>query len=142
MLVAESSIVTSAREEDIWRVWSDVSNWSQWDPDVRRCEMHGAFQRGAEAVLTPASGPSVNVEIIECIANQVFVSRSALPCSTFLVFEHRMNRTSEGLVVTHRVELTDGCMGFIFNFFLGDSIRAGLPVALNNLSQKAVAITK
>ena len=132
MFIAESSITTALPPDAIWKVWADVNNWSKWDKDVESCQMDDTFGIGAKAVLKPRGGPRVNIEIIECVANQSFTSRSSLPLCTSLVFEHRIEPVSEGIKITHHVQMR-GFLSPLFSLILGRSIRAGLPDALNNL---------
>lgn len=139
MFVAKSSVITTASPEAVWKVWADVNNWSSWDPDVKSCEMKEEFKKGAKAILKPTSGPSVNIEIVECIALKSFVSISYLPLWTTLIFEHKMKQVEGGLKITHRVEL-QGCAAPLFNYFLGGSIQKGLPGALNNLADRATKV--
>ncbi len=133
MLIAKYSVVTSASPEAVWKVWSDVKNWSAWDPDVASCEIKGEFQEGAKAILKPSSGPRVHIEIINCVALESFVSKSFLPFWTSLTFEHKMKETNEGIKITHRVDL-NGLAAPLFYCILGESIRQGLPRALRNLA--------
>lgn len=132
MLIAKSSIVTPASPQSVWKVWSDVKNWSAWDPDVASCEMKGEFQDGAKAILKPSSGPRVNIEIIKCVAFKSFVSKSYLPLCT-LVFEHKMKEIDGGTKITHCVHL-NGFAAPLFYCIIGTSIQQGLPIALRNLA--------
>ncbi|MCI0382498.1 MAG: hypothetical protein L0207_05565 [Chlamydiae bacterium] len=139
MLVAKSSTVTSATPESIWKIWTDVKNWSTWDRDVAYCEMNENFQTGAKAVLKPTSGPRVNIEIIECTAMKSFITKGTLFFGTSLIFKHKITQVDEGLKITHKVEL-QGCLAPLFYCLLGPSIQQGLPIALQNLAEKAKKI--
>jgi hypothetical protein len=137
MLVAKSSVVTTASAENVWQVWTNVKEWPNWDSDVASCTMQGEFKQGAKATLKPTSGPQVTVEITSCVAHKSFVSTSYLPCWTTLVFDHQIRQVQgDKLKITHHVELK-GCLAPLFYCILGRSIQKGLPQALQNLAGRA-----
>src|ERR1700730_17552287 len=85
MFCTEMSVVAKASAQDVWALWSDVGSWSKWDPDVEVCQLkQSSFQKGATAILKPRGGPKINIEIVECIARQKFVSHSFLPLTTIV----------------------------------------------------------
>jgi hypothetical protein len=137
MFSNEVSVLTKASPLDIWNLWSDVTSWAKWDPDVEHCQLkQGSFQQGAKALLKPRGGPKVNVEITECIPHQKFVSHSLLPLTT-LVFHHEITPQPSGeTLITHRIEF-HGLLAPFFYFVMGRGIVKGLPQALNNLSRLA-----
>lgn len=137
MFSNEVSILTKAKPQDIWNLWSDVTSWAKWDPDVEHCQLHqGNFQKGAKALLKPRGGPKVNVEIAECVPCQKFVSHSILPLAK-LIFHHEIKPQPSGeLLITHRIEF-QGLLAPFFYCVMGRGIVRGLPKALKNLSMLA-----
>jgi hypothetical protein len=136
MLVAKSSIETNASSSEIWSVWSDVTNWKAWDADVESSELDGQFQQGATGSLKPVGGPRVTIEVVDCVVNKLFTSKSTLPLGTSLVFEHKIKDADGKRKITHKVEL-HGILAPLFYCFLGGSIQRGLPTALRNLAATA-----
>ncbi len=137
MFCSKVSVVTNASPKSIWALWSDVGSWSKWDPDVEHCQLkQGSFQKGAKALLKPRGGPRVNIEIVECVTEQKFVSHSFLPLTT-IVFHHEIQPQEQGQsLITHRVEF-NGPLAPIFYFLIGRGIVKGLPAALKNLAALA-----
>lgn len=137
MFGAEMSVLTKASPKDIWALWSDVGSWSKWDPDVEHCQLkQDCFRTGAKALLKPRGGPKVNIEIVDCIKEQKFVSHSFLPLAT-IVFSHEVKLQEQGkTLVIHRIEF-NGFLAPLFYFIMGRNIVKGLPQALTNLKNLA-----
>ena len=136
MLVAKESITTSASRESVWKIWSDVSNWPQWDHSIQKCEFRGEFKEGAEAVLHPKSGPKTNVKIVDFVYKEKFTTISNLPLWSSITFKHKLKSDGDSLKITHRVDF-HGCLAPVLNFFIGGSIKSDLSLALKSLVQRA-----
>src|SRR5258708_35906264 len=46
------SLKTTAPPEKVWSIWSDVSTWSRWNPDVVSMELDGPFAAGTAGPMT------------------------------------------------------------------------------------------
>ncbi len=135
MWTTEVTRKTKASKEQIWKLWSDVPNWNLWDQEVETSEIFGAFQKGTKGVLKPAGGPKSKFEMIECTKFKSFAARSFLPLCK-MDFIHTITETSDGIEVTHKVEMT-GFMTFLFSKVIGSKIKVGLPVAVEKLVELA-----
>ena len=47
MWSTEHSVETKAAPEAVWRVWSDVERWPEWNADLERADLSGPFAAGA-----------------------------------------------------------------------------------------------
>jgi hypothetical protein len=50
-----ASAKTRARPEQVWKLWTNVTAWSQWDREVEASSLEGTFVVGAQGVLKPRS---------------------------------------------------------------------------------------
>jgi hypothetical protein len=92
--VNEHSLETTASPEAIWRLWSDVQRWPEWNADIERIEISGPFAAGSTISMTPVGEATVELRIAEAAEPELFVDEADL-----------------GDVVvrtTHRVERIDG----------------------------------
>lgn len=135
MWTTEVSRKTSAKKEEIWRLWADVPHWNVWDKEVETSELFGEFRTGTKGVLKPKGGPQTRFEMTECTPLQSFTDRSFLPLCQ-MDFIHTLTETKEGLIVTHKVVMT-GLMTFLFSKVIGSKIKAGLPAAVAELIELA-----
>jgi hypothetical protein len=42
MTFREASLETSAAPDRVWRVWSDVNSWPEWNPGMKESRLDGA----------------------------------------------------------------------------------------------------
>jgi hypothetical protein len=56
MWSAEHSIETSAPPEAVWRLWSDVPRWPEWNADLERAELSGEFAPGSAITMYLGTG--------------------------------------------------------------------------------------
>lgn len=131
----EVSRLTTAKSEQIWELWTDVSNWSTWDSEVSYSKIVGKFQVGSNGIIKPRVGPKSKFKIIECTAFKSFTSRGVLPlCKIDLI--HTISNTETGLLITHKIVMT-GLMTFLFAKVIGSKISASLPESVENLIKLA-----
>lgn len=131
----EVSIKTQASREQIWKLWSDVANWKNWDAQVKSSSLNGAFSINQTGEIVPAGGPKSQFEIVEWTNNESFTSRSKLPL-TIMDIVHQIDELNEQLIITHKVEFK-GILSFLFSKLIGNKVIDGLPKALNELSTQA-----
>ena len=115
----------------IWKYWTDVENWKQWDPDIEYSKLEGGFNEGSKGKLKPKSGPKAIFEITEVITNKQFKNKSLLPL-TKLEFNHEIEESTDGVIVRHSIQMT-GLLSGIFSKLMGGTLAKGLPIALQNL---------
>lgn len=132
----EISIKSLSSKEQIWNLWTNVSNWNLWDDQIMSSKIHGAFKMGQTGELIPARGPKSTFKLIEVTKQKSFTSRSTLPLSTMDVI-HEMREAEGELIITHRVEIS-GVLSFVFSKLIGNKIIKHLPNAMNELSNIAL----
>jgi len=65
MWVTEHSVETTAPPEAIWRQWSDVDRWPEWNGDIERIEVDGPFAVGSRIRMVPVGDEPVELRIAE-----------------------------------------------------------------------------
>lgn len=131
----EVTIETSASKEQIWKQWTQVETWNQWDTGVRKSKIEGSFKKGTQGILQPTSGPKSNFTLTKVEAQEAFISSASLPLAK-IHFTHKMTELNGNVFVTHGVEIK-GLTSFIFSKVIGKKIVAELPQVLENLSHIA-----
>lgn len=79
----DHEVTTTADPKAVWRLWTDVSTWQDWDKGLKNAELDGPFETGARGKIIPLSGPSSNFEVtaVEATKSCTFVT-SLPPCPT------------------------------------------------------------
>src|SRR5262245_20278861 len=95
MWAAEHSIETTVLPESIWRCWSDVATWGEWNADIERIEISGPFAPGSTIAMTPAGQDTVQLRLIEASEPTLFVDEAELGGVVIRTF-HRLGRLDEG----------------------------------------------
>jgi len=129
---SEYSAETSASPEVIWRIFSDVPGWKQWNAGVEQIEMKGAFAVGTEFVMTPPGQEPLLTRLIEVRENESFVDETRLG-ELVVIVAHRLERvTSIRTRVTYVVEaIGPGCGD------IGPAVSSDFPEVLKSLVKLA-----
>jgi uncharacterized protein YndB with AHSA1/START domain len=56
MAFREASLETRAAPTAVWRVWSDVDTWPQWNPDMKESRLDGPLRLGITGMINTRSG--------------------------------------------------------------------------------------
>jgi Polyketide cyclase / dehydrase and lipid transport len=124
----------------VFKIWSEVDRWKDWDPDTQRAHLDGAFAAGSTGQLVPTKGNGVKILITECTPDQSFTCEGGIP-GFKMRFVHEVRATHAGCEVTHRVTFS-GILRLIFAPLVGAQVRKGLPVTMASLKRYAIARNK
>lgn len=134
-MIIEESIKVNSTPEHIFSLYKDVSNWKEWDKEVKASSLIGAFKNGSFGSVTPSKGPKSKICLSEVEENKTFTAESKLPFCV-MYFEHNLTAVDNAVLVTHRVKFK-GPLRFIFGYLIGKPIKVGLPVTLKGLKYSA-----
>src|SRR5262245_56628605 len=95
MWATEHSIETTASPESIWRLWSDVPSWGDWNADIERIEISGPFAVGSTIAMTPVGQVTVELRIAEASEPNLFVDEADLGEILVRTF-HRVDAVEDG----------------------------------------------
>lgn len=129
------TLTVDAPPEAVWRLWTDVSTWHAWDPEVESATLDGPYAVGATGRLVPASGPSSTFRVTEADPDSATTFETRLPLGSLRVrrsWQGRGGRTE----ITHTVSF-HGLGGRMLARRLGPRFRAALPGVMGRL--KALA---
>ncbi len=129
------TIETNATKEQIWKLWTNVENWNNWDNQVEFSKLNGKFEKGTYGILKPIKSPKSKFQLISVENLRAFTTRSYLPL-TKMDFTHELNEKKGKLYITHGVKIT-GVLTFLFSKIIGKKIIKELPDAMEQLSKMA-----
>lgn len=136
MWTTEHSIETSAEPEQIWRLWADVSSWPEWNGDIERIELVGAFAPGGRIVMTPIGDDPVELRIADAAEPEMFVDEADLGEVVVRTTHHVQRLGGEGSRVTYRMEIT-GPAADTLGQQIGPEISGDFPQTLAALAERA-----
>ncbi|MCW7505308.1 SRPBCC family protein [Leptospira paudalimensis] len=108
------------KQEQIWKLMSDVNRWKNWDSTLEKSEMLGTFEAGNFFMIRPSGGPDVKIQLIEVRPNSYFKDFTKFPLAK-MFGEHFYEKTSEGLKITITMSIT-GPLAFLWNMIVMKNI--------------------
>jgi len=129
------SATTTASPEAIWRIWTDVSSWKNWDSGLKEAQIEGSFVAGAKGRITTLEGRKVKFKVVEFEEGSSYTYRTALPLGGLYVKRYLEVRDGK-TCFTHRVWF-QGLTAGIFARQLGGDFREMLPEVLENIKKIA-----
>ena len=136
MWTTEHSVETTAAPEAIWREWSDVNRWHEWNPDIEWIELDGAFAAGSRITMTPIDDEPVELRIAETVEPELFVDEADLGEIVVRTI-HRVEPLDEKRArVTYRMEIT-GPAADTMGPQIGPEISVDFPQVLAALVERA-----
>ena len=80
MAFREASLETAAAPSAVWRVWSDVNHWPEWNPDMKESRLDGPLKLGATGMIDTRSGGRHDVVVTQYEEGRSFeLESTALP---------------------------------------------------------------
>jgi hypothetical protein len=136
MWTNEQSIETAASPKAIWRLWSDVAGWPEWNADIEHIEISGPFAAGSTISMTPIGQDPVELRIAEAVEPDLFVDEANLGDVVVRTI-HRVERLEgDRSRVTYRMEISGPAADSV-GPELGPQISADFPQTLAALVQHA-----
>lgn len=100
------SAETSASTQDIWKLWSDVQNWKQFDERIEYSSLDDGqiFTSGARGYLKGKNAPRTAFELVDVKSGISFTQRLKLPFYQFIELRRYFEKDTNGKTVfTHEV---------------------------------------
>ena len=133
------SVTTSASPDDIWNVWTNVSEWHLWDKGLQSASLEGSFKLGAVGKLVSLNGTTSRFTITEFNDRRSYTFSTALPFARLNVqrfFESSSKKSSPETRFTHEVWF-DGLLGGVFAILLGKNFMRLLPSVMEEVKRLA-----
>jgi uncharacterized protein YndB with AHSA1/START domain len=136
MWTNEQSIEAAASPEAIWRLWSDVTGWPEWNADIEHIEISGPFAAGSTISMTPVGQDPVELRIAEAVEPDLFVDEADLGDIVVRTI-HRVEPLEGGRSrVVYRMEISGPAADSV-GPELGPQISGDFPETLSALARQA-----
>lgn len=129
------SVETSASPELIWEIWTDVSNWKDWDTGLKDASIEDAFKLKSKGTIISLENRKSKFKVVEYIEGQSYTYKTKLPLGSLYVKRYLMVKGSKTFF-THEVWFK-GLTGGIFAKLFGEKFRKMLPSVLNKIKEIA-----
>jgi Polyketide cyclase / dehydrase and lipid transport len=136
MYLFECEATFQAEPAAVWKVWTDVSRWPEWDVSKEIARLDGPFQPGVSGWAKQRGNLGGTFTITAVDAERRWVTECPMPMGK-VIFVHLIEPVPEGHVrVIKRVEV-QGTFGSLLRL-LAPKMRRDITESLANL-QKLVA---
>jgi hypothetical protein len=136
MWATEHSVETTASPEAIWRLWSEVATWPDWNADIERIAISGPFAVGSTISMKPIGQDTVELRIAEVSEPDLFIDEADLG-DVVVRTVHRIDPLAGGRNrVTYRMEIS-GSAADTVGPKLGPEISSDFPETLSGLVEQA-----
>lgn len=133
---AQHTLETTTAPDSIWRCWTNVPGWPDWDDGLEWATMQGPMAVGSSGVIKCRSGERLPFRVVEFVEGRRFTYLGRTLLGTNISFVHSLEPTPLGTKLTHRVEAR-GPLAWLLRLTLGRRIRESLPRAARKLAHLA-----
>lgn len=128
----EHSVRTSAAPEAVWRRWTDMASWPEWNDGIESITVDGPFATGTTFTMTPPGEEPITMRLVDVVPGEVFTDR--MDAGSFVVTTvHRLVPEAGGTRIVYRTEIT-GPDADQVGPRLGPAITADFPDVLAKLA--------
>jgi len=133
-----TSVETTASPQQVWKIWSDMSTWGDWNPNVSTMEWTGGFVQGSEGVMNTKAGQHHKMKLAEVQPGQFFALETSVVPLTRFRFNCRVENPGGKTKISQMVEVK-GPLGRIMGGMLGPQVSKEFGTLLANLARRAEA---
>ena len=131
-----TSVESAAAPEKVWRIWSDMSTWGEWNPNVATMEWQGGFASGTTGVMNTNAGQHHKMELVDVQPDRSFSLLTSVVPGTRFRFNCRITPAGGKTRIEQTVEV-GGPLGPVLGGLLGPQVAKDFGTLLSNLARKA-----
>ena len=122
----------------VWRIWTDVARWPEWDASKEIAQMDGEFQAGSCGWVKKHNALGGTFAITSVEPGRRWISESPLPLGR-VIFDHIVEPVPGGQVrVVKGVQVEGGSAG-LFRVLAAPRMRRDIEATLAALQHRAEA---
>jgi hypothetical protein len=136
MYLFKCEVIFEADPALVWRIWTDVARWPEWDASKEIAQMDGEFQVGSSGWVKKHNALGGTFAIISMEPGRRWLSESPLPLGR-VIFDHIVEPLPGGQVrVVKGVQVEGGSAG-LFRVLAAPRMRRDIDAQLAALQQRA-----
>ncbi|HSS92844.1 MAG TPA: SRPBCC family protein [Candidatus Dormibacteraeota bacterium] len=131
-----TSVETTAPADSVWKIWSDMSTWGDWNPNVSTMEWRGPFASGTTGVMNTRAGQHHKMALHDVVPGYGFALETSVVPGTRFRFNCQIQPTGQKTRIGQSVEVK-GPLGPLLSGILGPQVSKDFGLLLSNLAAKA-----
>lgn len=133
-----TSVESTAPPDKVWKIWSDMSTWGQWNPNVTSMDWQGGFAEGTTGVMNTPAGQHHKMQLVDVQPGRSFALLTSVVPGTRFRFNCRILPDGMKTKIEQSVEV-GGFLGPVMGGMLGPQVSKEFGTLLTNLARKAEA---
>ena len=130
------STETSATPEKIWKIWTDVPGWKEWDSGLKDAELSSPlFGPGAKGFIYSLEGRKSSFKVVAFEDGISYTFKTNLPLGGLYVKRY-LEKAGDKTKFTHEVWFK-GITAGIFSRMFGPEFRKMLPEVVEKIKEVA-----
>jgi uncharacterized protein YndB with AHSA1/START domain len=138
MAFREASLETTASPAEVWRVWSDINQWPEWNPDMKESRLDGPLKLGATGMINTRSGGKHDVVVTHYEDGHSFELESTALPATKMAIRATVTPVNGGTRITQGFE-PRGLLAPIVGPMMSGTILKTFESVLGGLKQRVEA---
>ena len=134
-----TSVETTASPEQVWKVWSDMSTWGDWNPNVSMMDWTGGFLQGSQGIMNTKAGQHHKMTLAEVQPGRFFALETVVVPLTRFRFNCRVEPGAAGKTKISQTVEVKGPIGPVVQGMMGPQVSKEFPTLPANLARKAEA---
>lgn len=133
-----TSVETTASPERVWKIWSDMSTWGDWNPNVSTMDWEGGFTQGSHGVMNTRAGQHHKMTLADVQPGRFFALETSVVPGTRFRFNCRVEPSGGKTKISQMVEVK-GPLGPLVQGMMGPQVSKEFGTLLANLAKRAEA---
>jgi hypothetical protein len=130
-------LYSGVSKEKIWKIWTDINNWTLWNGDIEYAKLLNSFETGGTFELKPKGAPSVKLTLEEVVENKSFTDCLHLPGAK-MYGKHEMEEKENGDIELTTTLTIKGINSLMWVGIVGEKVAAKMGKQMDDL----VGLTK
>ena len=126
---------TTTSPEKVWRLWTDVSTWKNWDTGLKDAIMTSSFVLGSKGTIISQEGRKTKFKVIALEEGTSYTIKTNLPLGG-LYIKRTLREEGDLTIFTHEVWFKGLTKG-VFAKAFGPKFREILPGVLESIKDLA-----
>jgi hypothetical protein len=131
-----TSVETTAPADKVWKIWSDMSTWGEWNPNVSTMDWQGGFESGTNGIMNTRSGQHHKMKLVDVVPGRSFALETSVVPGTMFRFNCSMVPAGAKTRISQTVEVK-GPLGPVLGGILGPQVSKEFGTLVGNLAKKA-----
>jgi len=126
-----SKFYPNVSPDTVWKIMTDINNWSKWHRDLEYCELNGDFKVGNHFKLKPKGAPTFKIMLTEINERENFTD-----CTKFFgakMFDTHIIKAKDGGILLSNKLVVTGPLKWLWIKLVAQNVANTVPDEMDTL---------